>query len=244
MPTPLDIISGALRETGLQSGFEAVANEDAAFGLEKLNRLWDRWAAKRELIYAVNFAEYTLVPNLAPHTIGPTGTFVVPVRPVKLVSANFVLTDGSGSEIDYPLHIMNDQEWADVRIKGLATNISRAVYYEPQFPNGSLYFWPVPTSAFKTRLETWTNLAQNVTLNQQLFLPPGYWDATVLSLGIELCSAFNRTPSAALVKGQKDAMRAIVGNNSEAPLLRTNEGMDRPRPTGRPDFYFPTGEPW
>ena len=229
MPKVSQIIYSAVLKIGAVAQGETIPPEELSANLDELNRLIDLWDAKRQLIYAVNFAEYTLIPNKAPMTIGPTGDFKVSIRPARLVSANFVLT-GSTNDTDYPLHIMNDQEWADIRIKGLTSNISRSVYYSPDVPNGNLFFWPVPTSAYSVRLETWTNLGQAAGINDTLVLPTGYWNAMVATLAVKLSPSYQRPVSPELANEQREAVRAIGGNNSKAPLLRTNEGMDHPRP--------------
>lgn len=243
MPQVQKIIESAMFETGILSAGDSVSAEDAAWGLDKLQRMIDQWDADRSKIYTVTFLRFTLVPNLAPHTIGPGGTFNVTQRPVKLVSANVVLNPGS-SEVEYPLEIWNDQQWADVRIKNLSSNISRGVYYEPQFPLGSLYFWPVPTSVNDVKLEVWNSLTQAINQNDILQLPPGYWEAMVLTLALKFCGSFRVSPPPTLASDQIRAIRVIQGNNSAPPLIRTDGGISSGKRTGRPDFYFPTGEPW
>ena len=54
-----------------------MSQDDAAWGLEKLQRIIDQWNARRELIFSVSFLQFTLIANHGPHTIiGPGGTLM------------------------------------------------------------------------------------------------------------------------------------------------------------------------
>src|SRR5574343_1563542 len=93
MPTTaLDIVTMALRDLGITNAVDPPSAEDAAFALSKLNVLLDNWNAERQAVYEDVFASYTLTPSLAPHTIGPSGTFNVAQRPVSLEGCNLILT--------------------------------------------------------------------------------------------------------------------------------------------------------
>ena len=81
--TALSLINAAGQEIGTLAQGEALSADDQAWVLQKLQRVIDTFNAKRTMVYANNFTPFTLVANLAPHTIGPTGTFQVAQRPVE-----------------------------------------------------------------------------------------------------------------------------------------------------------------
>ena len=253
--TVTDILYAALLEIGVTAVGDTLSADDSNWGLQKLQRLIDHINAQRQLIYAVEFDVYTL-PILTPLangdyppvTIGPsdlipTPNFSIVNRPVKLVSATFILPSGT-SNIDVAMNVRDQQWWANQTIKNLTSSICTDVYYEPTYPAGSLFFWPVSTIANQVRLEWWTGLAQAVSLATKLLYPQGYWEYIVTTLALNLCPSYEKQPNAILIKMQAEAKAAITENNAQAPRIRTNAGMPASSPRGRTDDNFLNGKPW
>ena len=252
---PVDLITAALYEINVLAQGEILQPGDAAWGLQKLQRLIDKINAQRQLIFAVEFDVYTL-PILSPLangdyppvTIGPSDltpapNFTIANRPVRLMSAAYILPGGT-SNIDTHIKVETEQWWASQTIKNLTSNISTHVYYEPTYPAGSLYFWPVSTQANQVRLEWWTGLAQAVGMTTNLTYPPGYWEFITTQLALSLCPSYEKQPNAELLKLAAEAKSAITENNAQAPRIRTNAGMPSSAPRGRTDDFFPSGQPW
>ncbi len=240
-----DIIQSAAYEIGAFSPGEAVPAADALWGLEVLQRIIDQWNAKRAMIFDVNFTLYNLVPNLAPHTIGPTGTFdtgpAANYRPARIASASFVLNPGTTQPVDMGINIRDKDWWGANPLKSMTSSIITDLYYDPALPNGNLNFFPICNTNGVVRLEQWNSLAQALTLETGIGLVQGYWEALVMSLALALSSSFGVQPSPILVARQAAAMRIIFDNNDAAPRTTTNSGMPGTAQTGRPDFNFLTG---
>lgn len=220
-------------------------------GLSKLNRLFDRWSARKVMAFNVDFSVFTLTANLSPHLIGPTGspTFVVAQRPVTVESAALLIQSGP-SIIDVPMNIRDDAWWANNRVKNQTSNIPTDLYYSPGWPNGSLYFWPVPTSANQVRLELWTLLPGMVAAGGAFSLPPGYWDAVILNLALTMAPMFGAAAvvSPDLREQARLALAAVQENNAKSPRCATlDAGMpDRSRRDGGQGggyFNWASGEP-
>src|ERR1017187_6821801 len=143
-----DLIYNALTEIGVIAQGETLSAADANFALSKANDMFDEWSARKVYAYSMDFTAYTLIPGLSPHTIGPSGaTFTVPVRPMRIESATIILNTSSPN-VEIPIAIRDDQWWANERVKSLLSQIPTDLYYNPKFPNGELYFWPVPNLAY------------------------------------------------------------------------------------------------
>lgn len=234
-----DLIANAMKEIGALAPDETPSGAEQTNVLGKANRLIDRWNTQRLYTYNVGFVNYTLTPNLQPHTIGPTGTFSVTVRPVEIMAAALILNNVTPN-VTMPLTLRDDTWWANQRVKPLTTSVPTDLYYSPDFPNGSLFLWPIPTTAYGLELETrfiLTTLAIGGTLN----LPPGYEDAITLSLAEDICSMFNKIPNPMLTSSAMRARAAIKATNSFSPRISTvDAGM--PKSGGvRSDFNFLTG---
>lgn len=238
-----DIVSQALLEIGVVSPGEPIQAADANFVLVKLNRLIDSWGALKNYIYAEQFLTFTLVPNLQPHTIGIVDnapTFVVlGNRPTKIVSAQLVI-NSSNPSYNIPINIRDADWWGSQRVPDIMTTYPTDVYYEPDWPNGSLFFWPIPTTAYPVQLELWTPLIQFMPTGQ-FSMPPGYWDAIVYTLAESLCPSYEKPVNPALAQLALEKRMAIKSLNSTSPRISTGgDGL----PTGganRNSFDWRTG---
>lgn len=212
----------------------------AGWGLQKLQRLIDQCNARRELIYNVSFSRFHLLTNHPIHTIGPGGDFQMSLRPVNIEHATLILNPG-GQEVETPISVRNDQWWASQPLKQLTSTIATDLYYSPDVPLGNCFFWPITTVAFDIVLEIWVSLPQAASLDTSLVMAQGYWDWVTTELAIQLCGTFGREPSGALQRNNLQALRAILPNNDEAPLIATDgQGIPSGR-TSRPDYNWLTG---
>jgi hypothetical protein len=235
--TVRDLISEALEELGVVQQGDTLSDNDADLGLRRYNRLLDGWNAQRQAVYADVFSTFTLTPALAPHTIGPTGTFVVTQRPVSIPDggAGLVL-NSSTPNVRTPIVVRDAAWWASQPVKSLTSSYPTDLYYEPAWPNGSLYFWPVPTTAYQVELWLRTVLAQ-VDLDTVFTMPPGYYRAHVLTLAEECGSAFGTMPSGKTVADAAKARDVMFSNNRVIPRIRTADaGMMPSRGAGRWDW--------
>lgn len=225
MPTGLDYVTESLQELGVVGAVDPPSPEDAALGLNKLNRIFDNWNADKKGVYAWNFAPFTLTPNLSPHTIGPTGaTFAATVRPSKIYGASLVLNNVTPN-VNVPIRVVDEQWWLDQDVPDLATTMPTDLYYSPTWPNGSLYFWPVPTVAYGVELLIPIVLAE-VTLASAMSLPPGYHDALVLTLAEDLAAPMkiDLSPVTA-AKARRARARIFDANDPTVRLATRDAGM-------------------
>lgn len=244
--TALDIITDALVEIGMLAPGETPDGETGQWAFRQMNYMLDVWAARRAYVYATDFNVYTLVPNLSPHTIGPTGaTFTITARPVELVSANLLL-NGSSEIVDCPIKVRDSQWWAAQQTKAITSTVPTDVYYSQNWPLGQLYFWPVPSVGRDVRLEFWTALAEYDQINDPLAgpgaagtLPQGYRAAMTFTLAQMLCPGGNKEMHPVLAEKARAANKAVFGNNDESPRIATQDfGMPR---TGNRRGYFNWG---
>lgn len=238
-----EIVSSALTEIEAVAQGETAQPGDSAWALEKLQRLIDRINAREAMIFNVNFNLFTLIANHAPHTIGPSGDFIVSQRPVKIVSGAVVIS----GNIDVPIEVRDDQWWAGQRVKSQTSTFPTSVYYSPDTPNGTLNFWPIPTQQNGVRLEMWVNLTQAVDGNTVLAMPPAYWDYLVLTLARDSAHSYGdkaimRVSSPSFMAAHREATKAVQGNNQASPRMSTAEAGQKSRRSGRADFNWMTGQ--
>lgn len=241
--TAAQLISFALKEIGVLGAGQAASAADAADCLVKLNARYDEWASEEAYAYNVSFSLYTLTPNVNSQTIGPGAYFNVPIRPMRIESATIRVPDN----VDIPIRVYNgqagDQWWANQQVKQVTSSVPIAVYYSPDWPVGNLYYWPIPTTAYQTLLETWVLLQNIPSLATNINLPPAYWNATMLTLAEDLCGMFGKQVPQMLPVKARRAREALQSNNVKSPTTSTaDSGM---RNSARPsaDFNYITGMP-
>jgi hypothetical protein len=237
----LDVIMQAMQEIGVLDPNETPTGPEGATGLLKLNRMLDSWNADGRYVYATVFQNFTITPNLQPHTIGPSGTFAVNQRPTQLLAANIILNSGSPQAVRQPVQVRDEDWWASKSSYAVVSTFPTDVYYSADWPNGSLYLWPVPNTAYPLELEFLTVL-EELQLNSAFCMPPGYMDAVVYSLAIALCPSFSVAPSQALMLLASKAIARIQGLNVTSPRIGTRDAGVPSGGKARPSFNWLTGQ--
>lgn len=239
------LATDVLRELGAIAANESPDADISMTVLGKLRRLLNNWNADRRAVYATAFPEYTLVPNLSPHTIGPTGaTFTATIRPVSLDGCNLIINT-SPTPINTRIVVRDSQWWLGQTIPGITTSYPTDVYYQPDWPNGKLFFWPVPTSAYDVQLMIRVLLNDIPDLTTTFTLPPGYQDAITLTCAESCFALFPATAPATMIKIEQQAReaRARIFDNNDQPLrLKTRDSGMEVNQGRRGDFNFWTGQ--
>jgi hypothetical protein len=200
----------------------------------------DTWATRKNFVYAYTFNTYTIPPNTQPLTIGSSGTanFSVTQRPTRIPRASVILNNVN-PPVEVPLEPHDDQWWMDQTIKNLTSQQPTDFYYNPTYPDGQLYLWPVSTEAWGLRLECWQLLSQFAQITDPIggpgsigTVPPGYRNAMMLTLAETLLPGSARAAHPALIQNAGAARAAVFGLNTQVPRMST---ADSGIPMGRND---------
>lgn len=248
MSTWRDVIFDALVEINVYNPNDPLQADDMQQGARRLSRIIDSWAAKRIFAYSQTFNLYTLTPNHQPTLIGPGLTSpdfaTVPAgatRPTSIDSISLVLNNQS-PVVDLALNPRDKVWWANNSVKPLTTNVPTDYYYQPDFPSGAIYFWPVPNFAYQARIEERTVLGQTpLNLSSSFVAPQGYELAAVLTLAEHSQGPYMKPPSADLKTRAAAARAALQSNNALSPRTQSADWGTRGRPRG--DFNYFTGGP-
>ncbi len=231
--TVLTLITEALQELNVYQLAETLGTNEKAAVLSKLNQLFDLWNADRQTIWSEIFTQFTLTANLSPHTIGASAaTWTMAIRPVTLDGCDLVLNTNT-PDVFTPIDIIDYQTYKAISVPGIATSIPTSVYYEPDWPLGKLYFFPIPDYAYNVRLATRTLLA-TVGLSDTVTFPPGYQIAITLTLAEWIAPTFGATVMPKTEQLARDARALIFGNNNPSPSLNLQDGQQQ---SGRMTTY-------
>jgi hypothetical protein len=231
--TALDLITDALRELRVLNAVDPPGGEDAALGLSRLNMILDDFNAERPSVYADTITTYTLTPGLNPHTIGPTGTLVTNQRPVSIAAAN-ILVSGLRS----PVAIRDAAWWLSIADPSFSDVRPTDLMYQPEWPNGKIYLYGVPSAANTLELLSSVVLG-SLAIGDTFTMPPGYQSALTLTLAEALSAPMGVELSPMTARNAAKARARILSNNLTTPTLVTRDaGMPGAR---RSTFDYRTG---
>lgn len=218
----LTLIKDALFEVkALQPGDDP-SPDLTDFVLGKLNRLFDGMNANPAAAYMDALTDLgALTPSLQPHTWGPNAaTFATTIRPEALRGANIIVGSGT-TAYRYPLNLWDADRWRQETVQGITSSIPWAIYMAPDWPNASLYLWPVPTAAYHLEVQH-RKMINQMVLADIFWMPPGYRNMVTLTLAesLHMLGAVSDE-----TKEQAKAARADTFlNNLTIPRVRSVDG--------------------
>lgn len=221
--TILNIIEDALLEIGAYGpGDLPVTGSDATLAMRIINRELDAWAALKRFVWVYIFQVFTLTPGHFPNLIGPglaAPDFAWPIRPPRIPGAALIL-NSSTPNVDLPITMRDKDWWQNQRVKTLSTNVPTDCYYEKDFPNGALNFWPVPATGYGVRLQLPTPILQfALPFDSPFSMPPGYKKALVLTAALRFCRPWGRPIPDGLAADAAQARADVFSNNIKSPRI-------------------------
>lgn len=235
--TALELIRGALRLIGEDGESETVSAETAINGLLTLNEMLDAWALKRFMVFQIVGQTLQCTPGDNQITIGPGGDFAIE-RPIKL-EPGCILRDEA--QQDYELTVLSDKSAYDrLSHKSTTSHQPTAIFYQPSFPVGSLFIWPIPDKAYTIIINSRLTIFSFPTLTTQISLPPGYQQCIRYNLAICLAPEFGGVSvPAEVVAIARDSMVNMSQINSPRLVSRCETAFIS---RGRRDYDIVSGE--
>jgi len=144
--------------------------------------------------------------------------------------------------LDYPLGIIESYEdYSAIGLKGLRTWPSR-VFYQPSFPVGKLYFWPIPQSGnWELHVVTKEVLPNNLIASSAINLPPEYWDAIMWCLAERLAPSYGQSGSPIITAMARTAMQTIKLANRAPLALEMPSAVRARRGAGANPYWIYSG---
>jgi hypothetical protein len=244
MYTANDLIRGAMRLIQVSAVDVDLTAAELADGLECLNRMLDSWSADELTLYQVIREQFLLQSSMNPYTIGYGGTWDT-TRPTKVVGAYLTLTNASGLPVDYPMAVLGYDDYNSIRLKTLSTNFPNYMYYQPSFPLGEVYIYPVfspnanQTNASIT-LTSWKPFDCITDPTAYLSLPPGFWEALVQNLATRLALEFQFEVRSDLIQLAASSAKRLKRMNTRTVTLQTDPALFTPQAQSRYNIFGDT----
>jgi hypothetical protein len=224
-----DIIRAAMRLIQVSSVDVDLTANELKDGLESFNRMLDSWSLEELMLYEVKREQFPLSPNTNPYSIGIGGVWNT-VRPTKIVGAYLTLTNGS-IPVDYPMQVIQYSNYNDIRLKTLQTNFPGYLYYQPSFPIGECYIYPIyanngaSTAPGTITLTSWKPFSIILDPTSYIELAPGYWEAIVFNLAIRIAEEYQFDIRQTTVALAQNAIKRIKRINQRTPTLSTDVAL-------------------
>lgn len=220
MTQPIDIITSALTAIGANAPGEPIEASLAQEAFTMLNDLLEMVSNEDFMVLSIGETVAT-ISGQTDWTIGPTGQ-IPGIRPLVINSA-FVRV----SNIDYPVAVLNIEQYEMIGLKQLNGPWPRALWYNSGTPNGTIKFWPKP-SAGEIHLFYDLPFTRFATINDTIQFQPGYAMWMRWALAELLMPGYGKTSPVLLQmvrKNEKAARAAIKGTNMSPPPVAMFDPM-------------------
>lgn len=217
MTTALDLITLALKNAGVNGVGQAPSAEDTSDCLAALNGMLALWASKRWLVW--HLLDLPLQSTgAASYTIGAGMQFNCD-RPDRLEAAFVRMNPGTANPVDYPLSIIQSREdWNSVGLKSWS-GMPFGVFLDSGYPTGTVYFWPVPSTAYELHLSVKAPLITVTDLTVPLAVPPEYFEALLYNLAARVAIMYQLPQRQDVVALAVAGLATIRASNSQVPVL-------------------------
>lgn len=222
--TPRDLIELALKDSGVYGVAQTPLAEDSNDAFNRCNMMLAQWSVKRWLVYQLIDTAVTAT-GATSYTVGIGYDFNI-TRPDRIEAAYFRQISPITNQPDTPLSILQSREdYSRISLKGLQS-FPQYVFYDPGFPTGTIYFWPVPSNVYEMHILTKAVLSQFSSMSQVINLPSEYLAAIFYNLCVRLRPAYEKGPDPTLTAMARDALAVIRASNTQIPRLKMPSGLN------------------
>jgi hypothetical protein len=223
--TARDIIRGALLELGVLASGEPLSADDQSDCIIKLNQMLGSWSTEELMVYGNVREVFPLTAGKQSYTMGSsiTADFNTP-RPIDIQNVRVQLV-GSNPSNEVPLEMLNDDEWADLLVKGTPGSFPTKVHQQNAYPLEILDVWPIPGAGNNLVIYSAKALSAIANANTAIDLPPGYEHAIQMNLAVLLGPRYGRAITPDLMTQAMDAKANVKRSNIKPVYLKCDTAI-------------------
>lgn len=221
-----DLLSSAARLAGiLASGAQLDGNMPSEM-LTIAQDMIDDWIADGLKVFTVQINTFPLQINKQTYTLGTGGDFNI-TRPAKISRAGMLLTGSNPVQPpEIPISVLDDDGWANIRVKNVTGNYPLNVYPDYAFPLMNLYFYQIPGLACSVVLYSWQPLSTFPDLNTtDVTFPPSYARALKYNLAVAFMAEYKLPPDPLVLGIAQEALSMLKEVNLPSPILTCDSGL-------------------
>lgn len=222
MPTTArDIITLALKETGVLGVGQTALDEDINDCLTLLGQMTAQWQKKRWLIPAL--VDYAIqATGVKSYTIGSGGDLDI-VRPSSIKAASVIQLNTGSTPVSLQLTpIFSYEDYLRISVKDLHS-LPDHFFYDNAFAGGvgNFYPWPIPDEQYQLHLLIQAQLNfPNGSLDTVFELPLEYQEAIYYNLAIRMSSMYQYPVQDSTKRLAKASLNTIKTANTQIPELQ------------------------
>lgn len=185
MATVRQLITRSLRIINYVEPGGSIPDEIIQVGLESLDAMIESWSNDPLMIYSLNPYVFNVAAGQKEYTLGLGGDWNVP-RTMQINQAYVNWNPGDVSQVDLPVTVLTDAQYAAISVKNTPTVFAFALYDNGNYPLRTISLWPVPNQDGVMTLWLMQPLLDYVTIDDPVDYPPGYYDAFCWNLSVRL----------------------------------------------------------
>jgi len=218
-----NLIEDALTQLMVYSPDVILTAEESNTALRALNSLIESLANESFTINTVTKENFTLVGGQATYTFGTGGNFNS-TRPISIEAVTTAIT-GTAGNIDFPVVLVNYDDYAAISLKTLQTNYPQYCYADGNYPLNNLTFYPVPSSAIPVTIYSYKQISEFANVTESVSFPQGYYRMLVALLAIELAPSYQVQASQNIIDIAHQAKRNIMRTNAKSLTMQTDPAL-------------------
>lgn len=194
------LLTASFFDCGIIADGESLSASQAQDGLRRLNNMISGWRTQYGTVLSIDRNVFDLTADKQTYTIGPGGDFNV-ARPLTISAAGLLLngqTDVAPVEISRP--VITDAAYQSIQIKSLSNDQFTVVYYNPKYPLGEIFLWPMPdvnTNQLVLYLQNAFTGFADLTSDSDWPDNPGYAEALQYQFDLRLLTPYGVPPAIA-----------------------------------------------
>lgn len=218
--TAKELIQDALTMLMVYSPDVILTAEESNTALRALNSLIESIANEPLTLNTVTKENFTLVGGQATYTWGTGGNFNSS-RPINIQACTTAIT-GTAGNIDFPVCMVDYDDYAAIQLKTLQTNYPQYVYCDGAYPLNNITFYPVPSSAIPVTFYSYKQLTEFANVTESVAFPQGYYRMLVAMLAIELAPSYQVQASQNILDIARQSKKNIMMTNAKSLTMQTD----------------------
>lgn len=224
------VIGDALRLLKVKAAGESLDDSQADDGMTAMNDIFEEWNLQ-------NLAQTNRV-KLTQALTGGDGTYTFgsggdnSTRPLWVDSAYIRTSSGH----DYPVNIIDNEEYSEIFFKTLQSSPSYNLYYRAEYPLGVIELYPVPSVGNTLHLEVPAAFDPVTAVTDVLDLAPGYLKALKYQLAVAIAPEYKIHDSFSLVQSIATETMGWIKRVNRKDRKIMHSPLDRMR--GGAGFFF------
>ena len=212
-----DLVTSALKKARVLGQDQTASPGDMSDGLAALNAMLDSWWLERLAVYRQRQESFTW--SGASNTIGSGGDFST-TRPVKVTGAFFRV-----GSTDHPLTIITREQYDSEPLKS-TSGTPAYLFYDPEYPLGKLYLFPVPAEG-ELFLSSYQQIEAFTSPTDEADLPPGYERAVIFNLAVEIAPEYGLEAPGSVQRIAAQSKSILKRHNATPSVLSMPSGLTR-----------------